>query len=40
LREISDLERDDDGDVIFGANENGNNELLSRITTFLDTHDL
>ena len=35
LREIADLERDDDGDVILGADANGRNELLSRITTFL-----
>lgn len=39
LREIADLERDDDGDMIFGADENGNNDLLSRITDFLATHD-
>ena len=39
LREIEGLERDDDGDMIFGADENGNNDLLSRITTFLATHD-
>ena len=39
LREVADLERDDDGDMIFGADENGQNDLLSRITAFLDTHD-
>ena len=39
LREITDLERDDDGDVILGADENGHNDLLSRIATFLATHD-
>jgi hypothetical protein len=39
LREIADLERDDDGDVIIGADENGHNDLLSRIATFLATHD-
>jgi hypothetical protein len=39
LREITDLERDDDGDVILGADENGHNDLLSRITTFLVTQD-
>jgi hypothetical protein len=39
LREIADLERDDDGDMIFGADENGNNDLLSRITAFLSAHD-
>jgi hypothetical protein len=40
LREIADLETDDDGDVILGADEHGHNNLLSRITTFLATHDL
>ena len=39
LREIADLERDDDGDVILGADENGHNDLMVRITTFLATHD-
>jgi hypothetical protein len=39
LREIADLERDDDGDVILGADENGHNDLLSRIAAFLATHD-
>ncbi len=39
LREIADLERDDDGDVILGADANGHNDLLSRIATFLATHD-
>ena len=39
LREIADLERDDDGDVILGADANGHNDLLSRIATFLSTHD-
>ena len=39
LREIADLERDDDGDVILGADENGCNDLLSRITIFLVDHD-
>jgi hypothetical protein len=39
LREIADLERDDDGDVILGADDNGDNDLLSRIATFLATHD-
>jgi hypothetical protein len=39
LREIADLERDDDGDVILGADVNGHNDLLSRIATFLATHD-
>lgn len=39
LREVADLERDDDGDVILGADANGYNDLLSRIATFLATHD-
>jgi hypothetical protein len=39
LREITDLERDDDGDVILGADANGHNDLLSRIASFLATHD-
>lgn len=39
LREIADLETDDDGDVIIGTDEHGRNGLLSRITTFLAQHD-
>ena len=39
LREVADLERDHDGDVILGADEIGRNDLLSRIATFLSTHD-
>jgi hypothetical protein len=39
LREIADLDCDDDGDVILGADENGHNDLLSRIATFLATQD-
>ena len=39
LREIADLGRDDDGDVIIGADETGHNDLMSRITAFLATHD-
>ena len=39
LREIAGLECYDDGDMIFEADENGNNDLLSRITEFLATHD-
>ncbi len=35
LREVADLECDDDGDVILGADADGNNDLLSRIATFL-----
>ena len=39
LREIADLERDDDGDVILGADADGLNDLLSRIADFLAEHD-
>ena len=39
LREIADLERDDDGDVILGADANGHNGLLAGIATFLAEHD-
>lgn len=39
LREIADLECDDDGDVIIGADEKGHNDLMSRIAAFLATHD-
>ena len=39
LREIADLERDDDGDVILGADANDHNDLKSRIANFLAEHD-
>ena len=39
LREIADLERDDDGDVILGTDANGHNDLMSRIAAFLAAHD-
>ena len=39
LREIADLERDNDGDVILGADANGHNDLMSRIAAFLASHD-
>ena len=39
LREIVDLDRDDDGDVILGADENGYNDLLSRINAVLASND-
>ena len=39
LLEIAEMDRDDDGDVIIGADANGHNDLLSRISTFLATHD-
>lgn len=38
-REIADLETDDDGDVILGADANGHNDLISRVTAFLADHD-
>ena len=39
LREIADLERDDDGDVIPGADTNSHNDLMSRINVFRAAHD-
>ena len=39
LREIADLERDDDGDVIIGTDVDGHSELMSRLKAFLATHD-
>ncbi|MCU0829636.1 MAG: hypothetical protein MUE52_20210 [Tabrizicola sp.] len=39
LREIADLDRDDGGDVILGVDADGHNDLLSRIVSFLATHD-
>ena len=39
LREIADLDRDDDGDVIIGADENVHNDLMSLIPAFLASHD-
>jgi hypothetical protein len=39
LREVSDLDRDDDGDVIIGTDADGHNDLMSRIAAFLATHD-
>ena len=39
LREIADLDRDDDGDMIIGTDVDGHNDLMSRITFFLATHD-
>ena len=39
LREIADLQTDDDGDVILGADANGHNDLMSRIANFLAEHD-
>ena len=38
LREIADLQTDDDGEVILGADANGHNDLMSRIAAFLATH--
>jgi hypothetical protein len=39
MREIADLERDDDGDVIIGTDADGHNDLMARITAFLATLD-
>ena len=39
LREIADLERDDDGHVIIRTDADGHNDLMWRITAFLATHD-
>ena len=39
LREIADLERDDDGDLILGADVDGHNDLMSRIAAFLAAND-
>ena len=39
LREIADLDCDDDGDVIIGTDADGHNDLMSRITAFLAAHD-
>ena len=38
LREIADLETDDDGDFILGADANDHNDLLARIVAFLAQH--
>ena len=39
LREIADMQTDDDGDVILGADATGRNDLLARINAFLSEHD-
>ena len=39
LREIADLEGDDEGDVILGADADGHNDLMSRNTASLATQD-
>ena len=39
LREIADLERDDDGDVVIGMDADVNNDLMSRISAFLAAND-
>jgi hypothetical protein len=38
LREIADLQTDDDGDVILGADASGHNDLLARINAFLSEY--
>ena len=39
LREIADLDRADDGDVIIGTDADGHNDLMARITAFLGAND-
>jgi hypothetical protein len=39
LREIADLDRDDDGDVIIATDADGHNDLMARIAAFLAMHD-
>ncbi len=39
LREIADLDRDYDGDVIIGTDADGHNDLMSRISAFLAAND-
>lgn len=39
LREIADLERNDDGDVNISADADGHNGLMPRIAAFLARHD-
>ena len=39
LREIADMQTDDDGNVILGADATGRNDLLARINAFLSEHD-
>ena len=39
MREIADLEIDDDSEVILGSDEHGHDDLLSRIIAFLAKHD-
>ena len=39
LREVADVDRDDDRDVIVGTDADGHNELMSRIAVFLAAND-
>jgi hypothetical protein len=39
LHELADLDRETDDDVITGADKTGRNDLMSRITTFLASHE-
>ena len=39
LREIDDLQTDDDGEVILAADANGQNDLMWRIAAFPANHD-
>jgi hypothetical protein len=39
LREIADLDRDDDGDVTIGTDADVHNDLMVRISAFLAAND-
>ena len=39
LREVADVDRDDDRDVIVGTDADGHNDLMSRIAAFLAAND-
>jgi hypothetical protein len=39
LREIAELDRDDDGDVIICMDADGRNDLMARIAAFIATND-
>jgi hypothetical protein len=38
LRDVNDLECDEDGNAIFGTDADSHNDLMSRITAFLATY--
>jgi hypothetical protein len=39
LREVADLDGDEDGDVIIDSDADGHNDLMSRIAALIATHD-